>query len=267
MKKNIDIKLNTDKLNGIFRGVVELNVDPLKLGRVKVRVWGVHTDLKVKNNYEGVPTDDLPWAEQACSITEGSVSGYGLWSIPLQGSHVFVFFENGDHRKPVYFATVPGIPENAPDGDEGFNDPDEVYPTSDTLGEPDLHRLSREISDDTIVDTKTSNRDIGVTTVNNGSWDEPEPYYDAEYPHNIVFATHGGLIYEIDSTPGSRRFHLYHPSNTYIEINEAGEVVISNASNKYEVVVGNKKVHVKGVYDITVDGNCSIKAKNIYLNP
>jgi hypothetical protein len=41
----------------LYTGVVENRNDPLKLGRVKVRVHGVHnTDIAI------LPTEDLPWA-------------------------------------------------------------------------------------------------------------------------------------------------------------------------------------------------------------
>ena len=40
-----------------FTGVVEDRNDPDKLGRVRVRCLGYHTD-----NKELIPTKDLPWA-------------------------------------------------------------------------------------------------------------------------------------------------------------------------------------------------------------
>ena len=40
-----------------FTGVVEDRQDPDKLGRVRVRCVGYHTDNKIK-----IPTADLPWA-------------------------------------------------------------------------------------------------------------------------------------------------------------------------------------------------------------
>lgn len=38
-------------------GIVENNNDPLKLGRVRVRVYDIHGNDKVK-----IPTEKLPWA-------------------------------------------------------------------------------------------------------------------------------------------------------------------------------------------------------------
>ena len=46
-----------------FTGVVEDRNDPSKLGRVKVRCLGLHTESKVD-----IPTEDLPWAHVMLSL-------------------------------------------------------------------------------------------------------------------------------------------------------------------------------------------------------
>ena len=40
-----------------WQGVVEDRLDPLKIGRCRVRILGFHTEDKNK-----IPTNDLPWA-------------------------------------------------------------------------------------------------------------------------------------------------------------------------------------------------------------
>ena len=49
----------------LLRGVVEDNNDPLKIGRVRVRIFGVHSDKNEKSGakFEFVKTSELPWAE------------------------------------------------------------------------------------------------------------------------------------------------------------------------------------------------------------
>jgi hypothetical protein len=61
---------------------------------------------------------------------EGGISGYGMFGVPLQGSHVMCFFESGHLLQPRYFAGLPGKPTESPDSTKGFNDPDGVYPSS-----------------------------------------------------------------------------------------------------------------------------------------
>lgn len=75
-------------LDGFWRGVVVDNNDPLRLGRVKVRVYPI---------FEGVLDEDLPWAEPAFSLS-------GMFFIPQVNSWVWCFFEQGDYHRPVYFA-------------------------------------------------------------------------------------------------------------------------------------------------------------------
>jgi phage baseplate assembly protein gpV len=263
-----DIKFNVEKLTGFYRGVVEDNKDPLKAGRVRVRIHGLHTPKKIKSETEGIPTNELPWAEPCMPIHEGSVSGFGAWAVPLQGSQVMLFFENENASQPRYFASMPGIPESQnqysindeeTSNKEGFRDPDGEYPVEGRLEEPDFHRLSRGVSDETLVTTKNQNRAVGVQTALGGNWSEPQSPYAAQYPHNHVIATHGGITIELDSTPGSTRLHLYHPSNSYIEIDNDGNMVVRNNTEKYEIVAGGKNIYIKQQRNITV-GQTSRKA-------
>jgi len=109
------------------------------------------------------------------------MTGFGNFAVPLQGSHVFIFFEQGHILKPIYFASIPGYPTDqyhgfkGPKGNEGFSDPDENYPNKTTefphkpneLNESDYHRLARnEGISETIVQSKTNNLDTGVETAN-----------------------------------------------------------------------------------------------------
>ena len=107
-----DSAVQSEKMFGFYRGVVEDNNDPLKAGRVRVRIFGIHTSQLRKTVDEGIPVDELPWSEPCLPIAEGSISGYGMWSVPVQGSHVMIFFEAGNLFQPRYFATMPGIPES-----------------------------------------------------------------------------------------------------------------------------------------------------------
>ena len=70
-----------------FVGVVEDRQDPQKLGRVRVRVVGLHT-----HNKEDLPTADLPWSMVALSPTDAGISGLGLApSFLPEGTHVIGF--------------------------------------------------------------------------------------------------------------------------------------------------------------------------------
>ena len=543
-----------EKLFGIYRGVVEDNNDPEKRGRCKIRIFGLHSENLVLSGMEGIPVEDLPWSEVVLPVLEGSVTGFGFWSVPLQGSHVFLFFENGNIQFPKYFASAPGIPVNpkfeaaaetfavesyqtsrkqakkvakelkkdvkenpskaeyqysselggvskrfesgskgpraissgkgdaggvsygsyqfasnrgsvepfiktlppeqqskfagktpgtpafndawnsavddmgedefhkyehahikkqfydkgasklqndtginvdercdgvkdlvwstsvqngpgsnvlknakltpdmtdeeiikaaykeksrvdsyfskcSPDvqesvrkryqaeekmalakcregqanppaetpppentvpeelseateeqlaedtqleqkeyiertkkdyaesyiqepSDTGFCDPDGIYPLAHRLNEPDYHRLSRGESAETLVDIKTSNRITGIPISRGGTFDEHAPAYAAEYPHNIVLATHSGIMIEIDSTPHKQRFQVYHPSNTFIEIDAGGNMMVKNTGNKTEITELNSNQYVLGNARQTVDGHLDVLVGN-----
>lgn len=253
-----------DKLFGIYKGVIEDNNDTEKqMGRCKIRIFGVHTPKKVKTETEGIPTNEIPWAEPALGLFGGSVNGIGAWTVPVQGTLVFIFFEQGNILKPRYFATIPGYPTDQNHGfakEEGFSDPDEVYPYEEitaphkpnALNEPDYHKLSRGIKTDTIIEYIDADLDTGVSRAGGGTWDEPASSYNTTYPHNNVFSTKSGITIEMDDTPDNERIHIYHPSKTYIEINKDGQFIIRNSNHKIEIVENSKKTHIYSNHHINV---------------
>lgn len=255
-------------LYGFYRGVVEDNKDPEKRGRCRIRVWGLHTANKVKTDNEGIPTEELPWASPVLAIVEGGISGYGMWSVPVQGSHVMCFFENGHLLQLRYFGVLPGMPAkydgpfieefDSVDKKKGFADPTGANPRNDRLDEPDYHRLARGNKEKTCIEEKDKHVLTGFATAGGGNFGEPKSPYKAEYPHNFVIATHGGLCIELDSTKGAERVHIFHPKGTYIEIGPDGTMVIRSAA-RIDIVQGS---HNEGA---TEDRNISAKGQvNIY---
>ena len=103
-----------------FVGVVEDRNDPEKVGRVRVRCLGFHTDDLTK-----LPTADLPWAMCMHPITDPSMHGMGNSpSFLLEGSWVIGFFRDAESKQqPVILGSLPGIPNKPSDHTKGFNDP------------------------------------------------------------------------------------------------------------------------------------------------
>lgn len=88
-----------------FMGVVEVEQDPLGMGRVKVRCFGYHNpDRKL------LPTSDLPWMQTIFPVTAGPASGEVGSSPTLKiNSIVFgAFYDGGDLQDAVILGTVPG---------------------------------------------------------------------------------------------------------------------------------------------------------------
>lgn len=109
-----------NNLYGIYRGVVEFNADTEGLRRIKVRVFGVHSAIKDKEDKRGIPTEELPWAEQATPLD-------GSFKIPKVNDHVFVFFEGGNSNRPVYFLSSPGIVTEFPEDGPQNQNPTHMY--------------------------------------------------------------------------------------------------------------------------------------------
>ena len=114
-----------EKYYGNYRAVVENNLDEDGMGRIQVRIFGLHTD-----DLDALPVENLPWAEPAAPIY-GGISGVGVFGVPCQGAHVFLFFEAGNISQPRYFATAPMLRGGKPDETKGFRDPDGIYPLED----------------------------------------------------------------------------------------------------------------------------------------
>ena len=55
-----------------YYGIVEDRNDPLRVGRVRVRVHGVHTD-----NKQFISTLDLLWSQVIMLSSSASLSGFG----------------------------------------------------------------------------------------------------------------------------------------------------------------------------------------------
>jgi hypothetical protein len=83
--------------------------DPMRLGRVRVRVFGVFGDT--------IPDEELPWALPFDS---------GSFNVPQEGALVNVLFENDDIYRPKYSGKVANL-HNLKEMTAGY---DEDYPES-----------------------------------------------------------------------------------------------------------------------------------------
>ena len=93
-----------DNVRWFIGTVVDVN-DPLRLDRVKVRVWGIHTSDTV-----AISNDDLPWASVCIPVTEGGSSGIGANSQLKPRAQVFGLFLDGkDSQLPMIIGSIPKI--------------------------------------------------------------------------------------------------------------------------------------------------------------
>jgi len=245
-----DKEEKTTSFNSIYRGKVVDNHDPKYAGRVKVKVFGV---------FDEIHDDVLPWAIMA-DQTLGGLKNVGSSFIPEVDSHVFVFFEAGDHRYPVYFASAPALhDEEIPDlPNESRRDQEDLE------GEEFVFPLDKETD---------------------FPFEEKEPAdANSEYPYNKVFKTKSGHVIEIDDTEGQTRFRILHPSeNEFVSDHEGHteKVVKGNTSELFEMnhmrkiqqslfdyIEQDSEVHIDGDKKEEIEGEVTItigKDKNITI--
>ena len=102
MIPNSFIDFYGDQTRWFLGEVVNVKDDPLKLGRVRVRVHGVHDDIK------NIKDADLPWAQIVVPVTQGVHDGKGQYLGILKGTQVFgVFLDGQNSQLPMVIGTVP----------------------------------------------------------------------------------------------------------------------------------------------------------------
>lgn len=233
-------------LNNIYRCVVEDNKDPKFLGRVRIRVVGVHD-----KRADLVPTDCLPWSETLNPIDGGGGGGVGSSTNIIQGVWGYCVPMNEALTEFLFIGTMNGKMNEMPketddDGNPmGFRDPDGNFPPK--AGES-TNKLARGEAKEGVTQDRIE------VEVNKTKFKEPDDTaQNAKYPNNKVYEDLAGNIFEIDGTKGNERFRLQHSSGARIEINKDGIITISSKSDMF----------IKG--SLIVDGTINING-NITTN-
>ena len=248
-----------------FTGVVEDRQDPDKLGRVRVRCVGYHTDDKNK-----IPTEDLPWSWVMLPTTTSSMNGLGQTPpFIVEGSWVVGFFRDPDQlQEPIVMGTLPGMPSKFGNPDFGFHDPrtedTAVYgPYPLRTNESDINR--RAVGTDHLEAIRTAELYKDIGTADGEVWAEPSNPYEGVYPYNHVYETESGHIREYDDTKNRTRIHERHKSGSYYEIDDGGNKSVKVVGDGYEIIAGSNYAYVKGNCNLTVDSNCTTNIKGDYI--
>ena len=266
-----------------FTGVVEDRNDPDKLGRVRVRCLGFHTE-----DLNDIPTKDLPWATVMHPVTDPSMQGLGNTpSFLVEGSWVVGFFMDArEKQQPIIMGSLPGIPQDEPDPLKGFNDPrspiseqpeyagtptygpypvdgfEVIMPSGHDIGEPDTSRLAQgEFSEEhDLLIARRTNRQTNIQTAtqpylstvsdeavqeDRGSFDEPHPK-DIDY--NLEDEDDYG-IYRSSLYPYNHVFESESGHLTEVDDTPGGERTFrSHSSGTYEEIIadGTKTIKIIG---------------------
>ena len=262
-----------------FTGVVEDRNDPDKLGRVRVRCLGFHTE-----NLNDIPTADLPWATVMHPVTNPSMQGLGQTpSFLVEGTWVVGFFADAkEKQQPIIIGSLPGIPEDPADYSKGFNDPRSPYstqpeyagtptygpypvdgeeyemPSGHETGEPDTSRLAQgevsETHDSLAARRNTRQTDIPTATqpylltVSDEAVQETRGSFDEPHPKNIDYET-------LEEAGGNYISALY-PYNHVFE-SESGHITEVDDTPNAERTF---RQHKSGTYEeIIADGTKTVK--------
>jgi len=147
---------------------------------------------------------------------------------------------------------------------QGFKDPDNVYPLPDHENEPDTPRLATGIkATQTILGFKENVSVSNIPVANSSAtWKQSPQPYNAQYPKNHVFQSESGHVMEFDDTKGAERVHIAHRSGTFSEIDADGNNVERTMGVRTVIVDKDELVYIKGSGHVTIDGDMSLKVKN-----
>ena len=284
-----------------FTGVVEDRDDPEKLGRVRVRCVGYHSD-----DLEEIPTKDLPWS-WVLSTVHTSMNGLGHTPpFLVEGTWVVGFWRDPPfYQEAIIFGTLPGVPIEDANPAKGYYDPrsedstqsEEKYKykpdfgpypirTSDSdvnrLAKNDANNIHPEIAErdssatedvpianvedkwNELKTTDTSTRGLLASGRNPETKEDRTPPYNRrnpEYPYNHVYETESGHIQEFDDTPFAERIYEKHKTGTFYEIDADGNKVTRVVGDNYDIIAGKNFVNIKGDVNLTIDSNCNTYIK------
>lgn len=138
-----------------WMGVVEDVEDELNLGRVRCRIFGVHTeDLSL------VPTKDLPWALPMLPTNNAN-----SFSAPTKGSYCMGYFADGMAKQnPIIMGVFPGIPQAYDRAGVGFSSRAEYTNSTKTEAEH-LGKMPASVAVDPAVRTSPDSNSIEIKSV------------------------------------------------------------------------------------------------------
>jgi hypothetical protein len=317
---------------GIYRGLIEDNVDPLDVGRVRVRIFTIHS-------FDGVetPVDQLPWAEPAIGLAwsggtniynndygndktkaikggrynvgDTSIEEYsktsldnirnaefsekredkitnacgtgGDFVVPKRGNWVFLFFEGGNHNRPIYFAMAPMAKdwnatknwrnielqkkiEQIEDFKKDFKPRDQIKPkekswadkaiVNSLVGQPDLKVFPPDDGQKT-----DTNRDIQCVTSANGT----TIIIDNQSGKEQIFVIHKNCLDYTDKY-GNKKIYVGKQRGKNGDSSSKDKIGPTNydidESCHLEIgVEGNHDLHILGNYNIYTKGRTHIQ--------
>ena len=260
-------------MNQFYIAVVEDRNDPLKLGRVRVRVINVHSEDRKSD----VPIESLPWS-YVMQPPNTSTSGAPLSQL-VEGTWVIVMYMDHNLQDPLVMGSIPGINRDVPNFEIGFSDPFGVNPRWTGSAEEGDSNLSLVTDENRYTEHPTykARKDNRVTEIqqakkyemptvsstpadeeySRSNWNEPDlrGSQDTAYPYNSVREFEAGQLEEYDSTSDNTRVTNSHQSGSYHEILHDGTTTVKIVGDGYSLTLRDHNMYVQGDLNLTVEGN------------
>jgi len=310
-----DIGNDVFTFNGNYRAIVEDNEDPIDIGRVRVRIFGMHSLDPAET-----PVDHLPWAEPCLApyysggknlesreekdpkrfTPEGSVftpppkttteltesfvdtvmqkegSG-GMFTVPRKGTMVWIFFENGDHTRPQYWALASKKDDWVAQKNKLVS---EIKIKRDNVTYwRDVFQKALDAAEHKGKDTPTQNAKLKL--INEKPKLEIFNVDDIENYHITSYTSPGGVTHIIVNKKGLEKHYIIHKGTIeYVEHNGQRKLMVGNngfkdssqtgkANDLEELVANNYELHIGGDFEVFVkksksvqiDGDCQVNVK------
>jgi len=250
-------------------GVVEDRNDPLKLGRVRVRILGLHSPDRKSD----IRIADLPFAT-VMQPPNVSTAGPTISQL-VEGTWVVVMFLDQNMQDPLVLGSVPTSSRSEePNYNEGFSDPFGVFPRWQGDSEVSLvtdeerwqeHPTYEARKDNRVTEIQQAKK-YAVPTVSSTTpdeeyerttWNEPDlrGSQESNYPYNSVREFEAGQLEEIDSTSDNTRITNSHQSGSYHEILHDGTTTTKIVGDGYSITLKDHNMFVQGDLNLTVEGD------------
>lgn len=219
-----------------FFGICEDRDDPLKIGRVRVRIQGLHT-----NDKSALPSSTLPWAQIALPTTSNDSSVPDIQvGVCVKG----FFLDGADMQVPIIDAVIPGIII-----DNGTYQVPNYRNLSDRTTSAYTDNDGRERK-------KAKNIPLEATDIS-----EPADPFNAEYPKNRVRESETGHVFEMDDSSDGR-IHVFHRNGSFLEFHPDSSIVFKTPGRRWDITIGDQFTFVKGDQQITIDSDQNVVIKN-----
>lgn len=237
----------------LYFGVVESNQDPLELGRVRVRVFGIHSLSKTD-----IPDESLPWSPCMTPVTSPSINGAGSTPNLEKGSRVLVvFLDNSSLQEPLVIGSM------------NFIQPEYMVNVNKQMysGYSDDSDYVNQVSMPQSATSGAVENPSSTLSVKNGvsEFETPENLQKmSRYPLNRVRKSKGGVVEEWDDTPGNVRASLTHPSGSFQQYRPDGSFEQTIYGSNYTIKAKDDNVYIEGVCNLHIQSDCNTHISGDY---